>query len=628
MLRMREKQLGFTLLELVIVLSIMSLTMPVLGSAIYRTIVTPEETSSSLGVSNNLSQAAEWITDDCGEFEVYLDVNDGDYDDLIDDATDMDYGAFVELDGSGAVVSYVRYFFEDGNLMRATSEDGAAPMVVARGIAQHEDVTFEFLGDAVEITVVITEGDTSESETFVAKLEVFGGHRCRTPITISYNGSGPTTLEDCQVLIALDSENFNYSHAGDTGNDLRVPFEYTLYELCLNIPGEPGSDPTSYDATIVITHAETLSHIANGNDLRFYASQSSQPYGADGVSEGDDHLSYWIQEVGPSRLEVMVEVPNVPAGGTPIYMYYGNPFAAPKSDGGEFCSHYWGFNDASDLEEWEGAWGKWYVAEGCLQSHPGAGIIAYGDDEDEVYDICEPGQEYTALICGPSPATSDKQGIIFAYQNCNNYYEATVVGNDKLELSVYWFTHGGGGGGKHSMVLADCELYEGYVLEENEWYILKVQWIAVDEVIVNLVEEKSDDTIAKIAYYDEDEHMMGWGSGQLGIRSNRAGKLDYISVRDIPDPDEFGPEVVLDNGDDSAEAQVARGTETSMFSYWVESWNVGGESLVWVQLPYLAMGNSVLHMYHCDPDAPSQSLEMGVSLVEGLTTAVGLEQWI
>ncbi|MDY6834252.1 MAG: DUF2341 domain-containing protein [Chloroflexota bacterium] len=631
MFKTRKKQPGFTLLELVIVLSVISITMPVLGSAIYRTIVTPEDTSSSLGVSNNLSQAAAWITDDCGEFEVYLDVNDADYDDLIDTATDMDYGAFVELDDSGIAISHVRYFFEDGNLMRSTSEDDDAPLVVARGIVRYEDVTFEFLGDAVQITVVITDGDTSKSETFMAKLEVFGGHRCRTPITITYDGSGPTTLEDCQVMITLDSENFNYSHAGDTGNDLRFPSEYILYELCLDIPGDPSSsEPTSYDATIVISHAETLQHIATatGNDLRFYASQSSQPYGPDGFSEGDGHLSYWVQELGSSELEVIVRVPDVPGEGTSVYMYYGNPFAAPKSDGSIFCSHYWGFDDDSDLEDWEGAWGKWEVAEGCLQSHPGAGIIAYGDEDDVTYDICVTGQEYEALICGPSPATSDRQGIIFAYQDRDNYYEATVVDNDTLELSVYWFNKGKGGGGKHSLELAVQELDEGCVLEENEWYILRVQWIAVDQVIVDLVERESGDTIANITYVDEDEYMMGWESGQLGIKSNRAGKIDYISVRDIPDPGEFVPQVVLAGDADINETQVARGTETAMFSYWVESWNIGGESLVWIQLPYIAMGESVLYMYHCDPDAPNQSAEMSVSLAEGLTASVGLEQWM
>ena len=121
--------------------------------------------------------------------------------------------------------------------------------------------------------------------------------RYRTIIHISTPENGFTGIDDYQVLIQLDSKNFDYSKA--------------------NI---------------------------DGSDLRFYQ-----------VGEADD-LPYWIERWCPGESctsRIWVKVPSIPADGCNIYMYYGNPniqIGAIESDGDEAFEF---FDDFENLGSWD-----------------------------------------------------------------------------------------------------------------------------------------------------------------------------------------------------------------------------------------------------------------------------------
>src|SRR4030042_2533421 len=94
----------------------------------------------------------------------------------------------------------------------------------------------------------------------------------RHPVTISYSG---TTLPWYQVLVTLDSTNFNFSQAKADGSDVRF------------------------------TH-----------------------------SDGTTDLKFWIESwVYGERAYIWVRVPNLTNGDTTIYLYYDNPNASTVSNG-------------------------------------------------------------------------------------------------------------------------------------------------------------------------------------------------------------------------------------------------------------------------------------------------------
>ncbi|MDY6834253.1 MAG: DUF2341 domain-containing protein [Chloroflexota bacterium] len=614
-----NKQQGFTILEAIIGIGIIALITPALTTGISQTAGVSEDTSAALETSSSISQAAESITADCNDVEIYLDVSDETYVTLIPDATDMDYGAFVETNDSGEVVSYVRYYYADGNLMRINSEGDDGPDVIATGIAESDDIIFNLSDGTVQVTMTVTNGDTIRQETFQATLEGFDGFKHRIPVTLSY--SGGADLLNNKVLITLDRDEFDYSHINGEGVDIRFPIEYTLHELQLTIPGEPESDPTNYVAKVLITDETVLSHIAHGNDLRFYDDQCSSPYGEGGFDEGDGALGYWIEELTEDQLVVWVCAYAVPEEGIDIYMYYGNTFAPPKSDASILYDNYWDF---ATLEGWKAEDGKWDVKDGWLRSNSANGRIIYTTDV-----VTSVGQAYSAIIISPSPAATDRQGIIFAYQDDHHYYEASVKGDDNLQLIVASYEQNGNGQGADKVtVVAEVALSEG--MDAETWYLLKVEWVDAESVNVSL--EELDGTVLGTISHDgsgdDTDLNPDITSGYLGVRGNREGGLDDLRVI-VEDPDAedaFTPEAVPGTEVQCATSSSSSSRSEVMFSYSVGAWNSDGESQVWLELPYIPPTDTTLYMYYGNSDVSNGYSDLSDTAAEGVAVSLGTEE--
>jgi PGF-CTERM protein len=113
---------------------------------------------------------------------------------------------------------------------------------------------------------------------------------------------------------------------------------------------------------------------SDGSDIRF---------SADG-----EELNYWIEEwnAGAKKAKIWINVPSIPANGErKIKMYYGNPSASAVSDGDKVFEFFDDFGGSSlDMSKWIDAYagGTYSVSSGMLNMHGIAGgdeIIACTD---------------------------------------------------------------------------------------------------------------------------------------------------------------------------------------------------------------------------------------------------------
>ena len=132
----------------------------------------------------------------------------------------------------------------------------------------------------------------------------------RRAITINNAGSG---LTDYQVLITLNSSNFDYSRANSDGSGIRF------------------------------------------------------------TDTNDNLLSYWIEDWNTSGdSKIWVNVSSVPSGDSTIYIYYGNTSAYAMSNGDATFEFFDDFEDGTYTDKWEVVNGGWDESGGVMKSTTGS----------------------------------------------------------------------------------------------------------------------------------------------------------------------------------------------------------------------------------------------------------------
>ena len=139
------------------------------------------------------------------------------------------------------------------------------------------------------------------------------------------------------------------------------PLEGWDYRRKVTITEQSGNDLTDYQVLVELdssnfdfTHAQS-----NGEDIRF----------TDLVG---NLLDYWIEswDAGAEEAKVWVKVPSIPSNGTTeLYMYYGNPSASSESDGDAVFEFFDDFDGENlDLDKWEiiDSSGSYSVSESIL----------------------------------------------------------------------------------------------------------------------------------------------------------------------------------------------------------------------------------------------------------------------
>lgn len=335
-----KNQRGVTLIEVLLMVSIIAIITPSLTTAIRHTMLVPDEVSAELSASQAVSNATDWIITDSSHYESFGAV-------VPDTAYyDTGYGVFYQCQEDDNRAVHYYWNKQNRQLMRRCldPETGTDETnIVASGIEHYEDVYFNYNepGGYLDIDLKVTYDNNGkpvikENSFRVSLLPRSDGWGYRIPITLT-NG-GATVLEDLQMPITLGAD-FDFSHVANAqGGDIRFRNEnsgqdlpYWIhtwswqdnptvhgYQLPITISDVPELE--NQQIKVRITDPVILSHIASdASDVRFYIDQPEIPYQNDG-------LGYRIHKINPDELWLWVDVPYIPDGGMTIYMYYGNPF--------------------------------------------------------------------------------------------------------------------------------------------------------------------------------------------------------------------------------------------------------------------------------------------------------------
>ena len=127
-----DNQRGFTLLEMVMVLAISGIMFGPIVAIVAAQSRTPAKIASELKASRQIQKATLLLTEDASAALSFA------------AGVEPDYGTFswYELSGTSPVPVTVRYFWQDGSVLRELSRGGevTAPQVLIDGVATFGDV--------------------------------------------------------------------------------------------------------------------------------------------------------------------------------------------------------------------------------------------------------------------------------------------------------------------------------------------------------------------------------------------------------------------------------------------------------------------------------------------------------
>ncbi|MFC1925597.1 type II secretion system protein J [Chloroflexota bacterium] len=160
----KKRQAGYTLIEMVVVMTLLGLTIAPMAAIIYQLVWIPAERSDTLTVLQDLRQAVRWITEDTRQATTF---NPG---------TEPDYGTFSWTDrSSGSAVSYtVRYYYSssDKRLMREETIDGSPKTVlVSDNVDEYNDISFEETDGLLSASVTATIDSSWDTITRTGSLK-------------------------------------------------------------------------------------------------------------------------------------------------------------------------------------------------------------------------------------------------------------------------------------------------------------------------------------------------------------------------------------------------------------------------------------------------------------------------
>jgi len=191
-------------------------------------------------------------------------------------------------------------------------------------------------------------------------------------ITVKENSG--KTLTDYQVLVELNSANFDFSKAKSDGSDIRFSL--------------------------------------NGEEL-----------------------NYWIEEWNPyaKKAKIWVKVPHIPANGeVKIKMYYGNPSASAVSDGDKVFEFFDDFEDGDYTDKWSPVKGVATEENGYLE------VGSTSATEGLIYVRTKTFSDTTGFIIEGkiNQITSNDLGEIMFHNDgtANNYYIFVVGYQDELRI--------------------------------------------------------------------------------------------------------------------------------------------------------------------------------------------------
>jgi len=164
---MIKTQRGFTLIEILIAVTITSMIMGSMGGFFYQLLVVPKQQSDQLAAVNDLRIALDFIQYDGVQATSFTEQTDPNY-----------YGYFLWQNYSSEDNYKITYRYENSRLMRDEAINGTqqSSIAIAFHIADYENITFVNSGDnAVNVNMTVTinpETDSEISETDTRHIDM------------------------------------------------------------------------------------------------------------------------------------------------------------------------------------------------------------------------------------------------------------------------------------------------------------------------------------------------------------------------------------------------------------------------------------------------------------------------
>lgn len=283
--------------------------------------------------------------------------------------------------------------YTSNNLSCNGSSDGSINITVSGGSEPYsflwsgpggfestdEDISGLFAGT---YSVTVTDGasnqigqiiEINQPDPLLLSYVITTPPTCTTPATVQINATGGTLpyTGTGSFSQSIGITEYNVTDANGCPASISVTMSRSVawfdpawqYRDSVQIANPGGIGLTDFQVNVILdSDFDFVRAAAGGSDLRFTSS--------DGVYV----LPYWIESWSPSTTSasIWVKVNEIPAAGTLIYMYYGNPSATPGSSGDntflffdDFSTAasepepgYFAFGPASTIMQQEVAWGE------------------------------------------------------------------------------------------------------------------------------------------------------------------------------------------------------------------------------------------------------------------------------
>ncbi len=412
-----------------------------------------------------------------------------------------------------------------------------------------------------------------------------------------------------------------------------------------------GSNLNNYQVKIVLTSDNfNFDHAKHdGSDIRFLDSDNSTL------------LNYWIEKWDYESKEaiVWVKVPSIPGGQTKvIYMYYGNPNATYDPD------HY-GLDKiieslpASDGSNYRIYYQEWIMPESKFQSI-GSAMGWHADDYQWRYRLpfnfpyYSSTYRYVAIASNGYIQVNGRSGHSdwsstegeFKRRKYICPYWADLMTNDDRNIYIktdysdeygsgiyirwYTFYYYYSGSQNFAVVLYRNGLIRfdyGYFSGSSSTDSSPVIGVSFGDnkhyTLSSYNGNRNPSHARSILFWPrkkasvEPEVVVGGESGgtpglpgwkyyrPIYITERTGTTLTYYQVKIVLTPDNFDYSHVNSDGSD---IRFLDSDNRTQLPYWIEKWDYGGTSIIWVKIPIIPGGSTkVIYMYYGNPDAESQS---------------------
>ncbi len=259
------------------------------------------------------------------------------------------------------------------------------------------------------------------------------------------------------------------------------------------------------------------------------------------LADGETLIPYFLEKIsgeeGKRTAKFVVKIPQIPASGIPVFIYYGNPQALSLSDGKSVFDFYDDFK-AEALDK--GAWSEALSAGGSVSLSENGLVLDAGCVLSKDFQFKGGFIEFSAML-----QTGNETRLIIRQGN-------SQLGTDKSQVA-YSSSYSGA---EHCIAAGDIvKVNDPNAVTQGETYDYRVK-AKEDEIIFERYSQGFGEKQAFVTYIDTD----GLRAGPLGLKTSgtaRAGNASvfhWVRVRKYAEPE---PAIDVEQTGDEEMANIA-----------------------------------------------------------------------